>query len=522
MLHRTHALLCNQARLRVPHAATVVPPPKGTNNAAAALQRHSSSNQQPHCSCLCKCTTAGSSNVGQQEAAPEPAADAQQRAEFKPRVLTTGLRRAATIQALEGLWHSFQHQFNSYHFSVLMQQLTKLHDAVSTGLAAQQNTSAQQQHQASDASLAELEQELGHLLNGNSGSQQGQDAAPAESRSRVRRISWRTDQQQESTAAASLSTAAAAGPAATRPPLQVDRPQWRPPAGSSSSSAGRVRGRQHHTPRQPHQQDITQQQVLQRIHRLALTAAAAALKPGRAEALDHRALVMVARNLAKMQLHNSSILQQLLRVLGPDVLPELDAQQLTNLIWSLGSCASSGQEDRSPYRTLLVPAVLGRPVPVMAVAAAAAASTTVSSAAGDGSRSTQWEQVAAVAEPPGTDSTDELEMQAAAAAASMDAFVDAVSIRAPAAGSSSRLKDQPPADWLSAAADALMQRLPACTSQGVAMALWGFAQLGFSPPATWWRRFWGLTQGGLPSYSAQDLALLICGIGKLGPKVGAA
>lgn len=441
-------------------------------------------------------------------------------------MLTTGLRRADTIQALEGLWHIFQHQFNSYHFSVLMQQLTKLHDAVSTGLAAQQNTSAQQQqqqHQASDASLAELEQELGHLLNVNGDSQHGQDAAPGEARSRTRRIRWRTDQQQQSTAAASPSTAAAAGPAATRPPLQVDRPQWRPPAVSNSSgsgsSAGRVRGRQYHTPRQQHQQDISQQQALQRIHRLALTAAAAALKPGRAEALDHRALVMVAHNLAKMQLHNSSILQQLLQALGPDVLPELDAQQLTNLIWSLGSFASSGQEDRSPYRTLLVPAVLGRPGPVMAVAAAAA-STTVSSA-GDGSRSTQWEQVAAVAEPPGTDSADELEMQAAAAASSMDAFADAVSVTAPAAGSGSRL-DQPPADWLSAAADALMQRLPACTSQGVAMALWGFAQLGFSPPATWWRRFWGLTQGGLPLYSAQDLALLMCGIGKLGPKVGAA
>jgi hypothetical protein len=450
-------------------------------------------------------------------------------------VLTVGLRRAATIQALESLWHSFHQQFNSFHFSVLMQQLTKLHDAVSMGLSGHHNTAAahqqhqQHQHQASDASLAELEQELGHLLDANSSSQPSKqnEPAPAEARSRVRRVSWRTEQQQQPAAGTSPSTAAtAAGPAAARPPLQVDRPQWRPPAGSSSgSSSSRVRGRQQQdAPRQQQQQqqDVSQQ-ALQRIHKLALTATAAALQPGRAEPLDHRALVMVAHNLAKMQLHNSRILQQLLQALGPDVLPELDPQQLTNLIWSLGSCAASGQEDRSPYRTLLVPAVLSRPAPVVAVAAASAAtSTTVSSSVDGSSSSTQWERVAAVAEPAGpTDSTDELERQAAAAAASLDVFADAaVSLTASPAGSGSR-PGQPPADWLSAAADALMQRLPECSSQGVAMSVWGFAQLGFSPPAAWWRRFWGLTQGSLPLYSAQDLALLMCGIGKLGPKVGA-
>jgi hypothetical protein len=52
------------------------------------------------------------------------------------------------------------------------------------------------------------------------------------------------------------------------------------------------------------------------------------------------------------------------------------------------------------------------------------------------------------------------------------------------------------------------------------MALWGFAELGFSPPAEWWEQFWGVTQGALPQYSAQDLALLMCAVGKLGPEVG--
>jgi hypothetical protein len=78
-----------------------------------------------------------------------------------------------------------------------------------------------------------------------------------------------------------------------------------------------------------------------------------------------------------------------------------------------------------------------------------------------------------------------------------------------------RNRFQPPAAWLAAAAAQLLAMLPECSDQGVAMALWGFAQAGFSPDAAWWQGFWEATQQELPSYTRQSLALLLCALGKL-------
>jgi hypothetical protein len=226
-----------------------------------------------------------------------------------------------------------------------------------------------------------------------------------------------------------------------------------------------------------------------------------------------------------MQLYDSTIMQQLLRALGAQALPQLDPQQLTNLIWSVGSCVGGTDGDeRSPYQTLAVPVVLRRSGAVVAVAAAAAE---VGSGVGESrlgeerEDGMQWEQVAAVAElatAADADAVAELK-EGISAAAAADLFADAASGSVPSVLSNSR-GDLLPAEWLAAAADALLQQLPKCKSQGVAMALWGFAELGFSPPAEWWEQFWGLTQCALPQYSAQDLALLMCAVGKLGPEVG--
>lgn len=506
--------------------------------------------------------------------------------DFQPRLLTIGLQRAANIQALQALWQNYQHQFNSYHFSALMQQLTRLHHQVTAGLAQgsvqhQAQQQMQQSQQGRNASLAELEQELGHLLDnspspsirassstaaaagsrgsssssngsaGGGGSGGGRRArrvvpsrglaelcpaldgyehlsssppAGAQQQQEQRRpaVTWRTPQQQQQQP---QQPSAAGG--AVRQPLQAERRQWRPQGLSTTGNNGGGSGRREGGRRQQHQQASEgsvlaaqqAQQELQQIHQLALTAAAAALQPNRTELLDHRALVMVVRNLAKMQLYDSKTVQQLFRALEAGVLSELDPQQLTNLIWSVGSCVSSAQEDKSPYRMNMVPAVLIRQIePVVPVPAAAAQVSSGTDAAVQGD--VQWEQVAAVAEPAAADSerTDAAQGGAAAAVASSDLFADAATITAPMVWSRGTIK--PPQEWLSAAADALLQQLPKCTSQGVAMAVWGFAQLGFSPPAAWWQQLWEVTQDSLPEYSAQDLALLMCGIGKLGPEVG--
>jgi hypothetical protein len=230
---------------------------------------------------------------------------------------------------------------------------------------------------------------------------------------------------------------------------------------------------------------------------------------------------MVAHNLAKMQLQDGSIMQQLLQALGPDVLPELDPQQLTNLIWAVGISGSSAQGDSSgPYKLLLVPAALRRSgplVPVIAAAAALVDSSSSSSHSLGGEVQPAWEQVPAVAEPAAAGmSCDDLP-----AAAAIDSFADAMAVSgtvsSTAAGSSNTC--QPSEEWLAAAADALLQQLPNCSSQGVSMALWGFAQLGYSPADAWWEGLWLGMQGSLQQYSPQDLALLMCAVGKLGPQV---
>jgi hypothetical protein len=230
---------------------------------------------------------------------------------------------------------------------------------------------------------------------------------------------------------------------------------------------------------------------------------------------------MVAHNLAKMQLQDSSIMQQLQQALGPGVLSELDPQQLTNLIWAVGVSGSSVQGDSSgPYKLLLVPVALRRSGPVVPVSAAAAAlvdSSSGSSHSLGGGVQSAWEEVPAVAEPAAADmSCDDLP-----AAAAIDTFADAMAVPSAvistAAGSNSTC--QPSEEWLAAAADALLQQLLKCSSQGVSMALWGFAQLGYSPADAWWEEFWPGTQSSLQQYSPQDLALLMCAVGKLGPQV---
>jgi hypothetical protein len=226
---------------------------------------------------------------------------------------------------------------------------------------------------------------------------------------------------------------------------------------------------------------------------------------------------MITLNLAKMQLHNEPILQQLLQTLNAGVLHTLDPQQLTNLIWSLGACVNSARADKSPYTVLAVPAIL-RGTGSFGAEAAVADISSSSSSSSDGAEAA-WEQVPAVVEPQATvGSFDEPQT----AAMALDSFADAVSLTPPLFGgtsSSSRSLFQPSADWLAVSAECLLAQLPQCSSQGVAMSLWGFAQLGYSPEGPWWDSFWACTQDLLQQYSAQDLALLMCAVGKLGPEV---
>jgi hypothetical protein len=488
------------------------------------------------------------------------------------------------------MWWQYQQHFNSIHFSALLQQLARLHDQVTSGLkqgpsnhqqghpqAQQHQQQQQQQQQQRNAELAELEQELGHLLDngdpppaavftaaaaaagGPSTSNRRRrkvtrglaDLCPAidgyehmnttpagPNQQQQQQLAWRSTQQPQTVLPAAGATASstdgvppavlpASGSTTAGGTLQYQRPLWHPPpAGpavtTTSSSSTRKRQRQQQQQQQQQlyicqlQQGVQAEQ-LGRIHRLALAAAAAALQPGIQEPLDNRAYVMIAHSLAKMQLHNEAILQQLLQVLNPGVLQALDPQQLTNLIWSVGACVNSAQADRSPYTVLVVPAILRNTGSFVAEAAVADVSS--SSSSSDGAEAT-WEQVPAVIEPPAAAGSVE---EPPSANMALDSFADAVSLTPPLFGSSSsssRSFFQPPDAWLAASAEALLAKLPQCSSQGVAMSLWGFAQLGYSPEGAWWDSFWATTEESLQQYSAQDLALLMCAVGKLGPQVG--
>ncbi|KAF8071080.1 TBC2 [Scenedesmus sp. PABB004] len=79
-------------------------------------------------------------------------------------------------------------------------------------------------------------------------------------------------------------------------------------------------------------------------------------------------------------------------------------------------------------------------------------------------------------------------------------------------------REQPPREWLAAAAAALQEQLPRCSSSGVAMAVWGLGQLGFSPGTAWWDALWAGTQARLGEFSGNELALLIYACGKLKQK----
>jgi len=439
--------------------------------------------------------------------------------------------------ALQDLWQQHQQQFNSFHFSVLMQQLTKLHDQVNTAIAQAAPQQQQQrhtgQHKQQRSALADLEQELGHLLHGDSSKQGAAAAATGNSGSSSSATSSRPLHSRGlaelcpaldgyehivggDTAARSLTAQAQQQPRSRRtqqPPPQLQTRLGGPTAAISGQQLQRPLRppHTHSTPRQqrnaaplqpPPAQEQQQQQLLLQIHNLARAAAAAAVTPSRRAGLDDRSLVMVAHNLAKMQLHDADTLTRLLQVLGPGVLRRLDAQQLTNLIWSVGTCANSAQGDRSPYQLLVPPG---------------------HTASTERARSQQQQQ-----QQQGEKQRDKhralLASEKAAPAAGLLAR-DALGVRISHSSSSSSGGGggggyRVPASWLSAAADSLLVLLPQCSSQGVSMALWGFAQAGYSPPEPWWQALWAATEGSLQDYSPQNLALTMCAVGKLGPQVG--
>lgn len=287
---------------------------------------------------------------------------------LSPQALTIKLQQAQSVQQLQQLWECNCQQFNTYHYSAVMQQLATLHQAVASGIML---AGGKQQRAASQAQLGQV----AHLL---------------------------------------LS-------------------------GHSNS------------------------EVQAQVQQLARRVAAAALSVGTRQGLDLRCLVMMSVNLVKVGVFDQQLHAPLRDSLGPQVLPQLDAQQLTNLIWAVGTCAASGAVGANG--SSMAPGKRG---------IYSTASTQQTSSSGSSS------------------------------------------------GSSISWRAKQPMPWLHAAAGQLRVMLPCCSDAGVAMAVWGFAQAGFNPGAAWWEAFWVATQPVLQSYSAQNLALLACALGKLQVQVSTA
>eukprot|EP00878_Enallax_costatus_P019876 GHUV01020986.1.p1 GENE.GHUV01020986.1~~GHUV01020986.1.p1 ORF type:complete len:509 (+),score=166.94 GHUV01020986.1:458-1984(+) len=324
--------------------------------------------------------------------------------EFQPRLLTHKLQKAERIQQLQQLWDEHSQQFNSIHFSALMQQLAVLHEAAQTGRLPRGSNDAQ-----------EAEQLLLEWLSNDS-------------------TSSKPKQRQ--------------GRAAAQQPQHRERQQ------------------QHKQPEPSTPQRPEQPAELATAQQLAGNIAAAALQPGQREQLDGRALVMITHSLAKVGLGDSQLLHSIIQATGPHVLRRLDAQQLTNLIWSVAVCTLQSRHGQNSSRE------------------------SSNSYASNGR---------------GPDSNGSLPSAAALPPAGVAA--------------SSQRRFQLPYSWLAAAAAALQQQLDRCDSAGLAMALWGFAQVGFRPEDAWWSAFWSATQDRLSGYSGQDLSLVMYACGKLKAKV---
>lgn len=335
--------------------------------------------------------------------------------EFQPRLLTHHLQKASRVEQLQQLWQDHSLQFNSIHFSALMRQLAVLHKAAQTGRLP---------HSSNDAQ--EAEQLLLEWLSSSS-------TSVSQHKRRRRRV---PSQQSQSTE-----------------PQQLQQQQVGPAT----------------SPQQPQQTELAMAQ------QLAQDVAAAALQPGHCEQLDGRALVMIAHSMATVGLGNAQLLHSVLQATGPNVLQQMDAQQLTNLIWSVAACSCQSRHGYISSRRN------GSSMGTATISAYASNSRGPSS--------------------------------------NIDSLQSAPSTTPAPATASSSEQFQLPRSWLEAAASVLQRQLDKCDSPGLAMAVWGFAQVGFKPDDAWWSAFWSSSQEQLSEYSGQDLALLMYACGKLKAKV---
>lgn len=338
--------------------------------------------------------------------------------EFQPRLLTHKLQKAEQVEQLQHLWETHNQQFNSIHFSALMKQLEKLHAAAQAG----QYTISSNGSQGAFSTVGSADQ-----------SPVGGKPCSSEKR-----------KQQPSQAVAAMQQHAAVLEHGALDPSangQSVRPQQQQQ--QHGASAG------------------TQQQTgLDAARQLAQNIARAALQPARSKQLDGRALVMITHSLAKVGVADPQLLHNIVQATGHGFLRQLDAQQITNIIWSIAICTLQSRRLQFSSR-------------------APESNSHSSSHSGTGLL--------------GSNSPNKL----------------------------SRRRFELPHSWLAAAADALQQQLDMCDSAGVAMALWGFAQLGFKPDDSWWSGFWVATQDKLAGYSGQDLSSVMYAVGKLKAKVRA-
>jgi hypothetical protein len=253
---------------------------------------------------------------------------------FQPRLLTLRLQQADCVQQLEGLWEAHNQQFNSIHFSTLMHQLALLHGKPTANMMAQQQQQQQQQDLSCPPDAQGQWEPVRHLQQQEPAHQGLFDAISSSSAassddgqdvdienlqrmsqpSRMMSPQIHRQQQQQQLSLHVL-------PKLQQQQQQQQQQPQAPPQGQMKHRAADA-------------------QQADRLMNLACAAAAVALQPAVVEQLDDRALVMMVLNLAKLGVHKPQLVTQLLQAIQPR-LQQLDAQQISNLIWAVAAHATA-------------------------------------------------------------------------------------------------------------------------------------------------------------------------------------